>query len=199
MINTTQLGQFYQNIIDRARELATEPKRYLYINEIEPYYSDYTLSEFQWDNLVKVCSIIKANSERFDMTTYHHKNECGTVHCIAGWAASLALSDTNISGFTHQIAKIPQDILNGLDDVQQNYYKGYTTPDIAKYMLSDAMYPFFLLNSRNLGCIPEGMAETLVMEELIDPILEMAKEQSKELSAEVQQFIQKAQKETCSV
>jgi hypothetical protein len=197
MINTTQLGQFYQNIIDRARQVATH--NMLVSQAYNPVSDDYTLSEFQWDNLVKVCSIIKANDKRFNMTTWHDKNKCGTVHCIAGWAASLALSDTNISGFSHEIVEISQDILNGLGDMQPNYYNEYTTPDIAKYMLSDAIYPFFLLNFSNLGNIPEGMAETLVMEELIDPILEMAKEQRKELSAEVQQFIQKAQKETCSV
>jgi hypothetical protein len=146
-----------------------------------------SLTTLQWDNLVKVASIIESNADRFDMTTWHNRNECGTAHCIAGWAESLAMNDTN-------------------------YYKASDTIGVAVDMLSDYVKPFFWITTGNLvsGCsvdiheglaeqlvdIYEGLAEQLVMKWFIKPILEEARRESYELSNEIAQFIQKTKEET---
>jgi hypothetical protein len=146
-----------------------------------------TFTTKQWDNLVKVASIIKANENRFDMSEWHGYNECGTTHCIAGWAESLAMNDTNYSD---------------MDD--SNF--------VAENMLSHYVKPFFWVTDDNLGIGDNwvtddnlgigdnvgfnGLAEQLVMKWFIDPILEEARRESYELSNEITQFIQKAKEET---
>jgi len=135
-----------------------------------------SLTTLQWDNLVKVASIIEANANRFDMSIWHNQNECGTAHCIAGWAESLAMNDTN-------------------------YYKVGNTIDVAVDMLSVYVKPFFWITTGNLynsaEVIPlEGLAEQLVMKWFIKPILEEARRESYELSNEIAQFIQKTKEET---
>jgi hypothetical protein len=145
--------------------------KYDYINITE----DTTFTTEQWDNLVKVASIIKANENRFDMTEWHDYNDCGTTHCIAGWAVSLAMNDTNFDGLN-------------------------STCTIAIDMLSKYVEPFFWVTTFNLDLEDietyKGLAEKLVMKWFIDPILEEARKESYELSNEITQFIQKAQKET---
>jgi hypothetical protein len=134
-----------------------------------------TFTTKQWDNLVKVASIIKANENRFDMSEWHGYNECGTTHCIAGWAESLAMNDTNYSN---------------MDD--SNF--------VAENMLSHYVKPFFWVTDGNLDIEDNvgfnGLAEQLVMKWFIDPILEEARRESYELSNEITQFIQKAKEET---
>jgi hypothetical protein len=142
-----------------------------------------TISAEQWSNLVKVASVIKANKNRFNMKIWHIKTDCGTAHCIAGWAESIAKNDTNY---------IP-----GIDET-------FDTVSIATKMLSFYVSPFFTVIDDNL--IPtygnnvkyKGLAEELVMKWFIDPILEEARKESYELSNEITQFIQKAKEETQS-
>ena len=137
-----------------------------------------SLTTLQWDNLVKVASIIEANANRLCMQDWHTETECGTAHCIAGWAESLAMNDTN-------------------------YYKASDTIGVAVDMLSDYVEPFFWITTGNLVDswvkevdIHEGLAEQLVMKWFIKPILEEARRESYELSNEIAQFIQKTKEET---
>lgn len=144
-----------------------------------------TFTAEQWSNLVKVASIIKANVNRFDMAEWHIITECGTAHCIAGWAESLAENDTNYCEFGPSA----------------------NTRNIAIGMLSVYAEPFFWVTTENLFpeyCFcdwvqeiqqHEGLAERLVMKYFIDPILEEASKESYELSSEVTHFIERAQKD----
>ena len=136
-----------------------------------------SLTTKQWENLVEVASIIESNANRLCMMSWHTVNECGTAHCIAGWAQSLAMNDTN--------------------------YKNTWNPShgrvstIAIDMLSSYAEPFFWITSANLK-VPEslGLAEEMVMKWFIKPILDEARRESYELSTEISQFIQKAKEET---
>jgi hypothetical protein len=140
-----------------------------------------SLTTEQWNNLVKVASVIKANVNRFDMKKWHRETECGTCHCLAGWAQSLEQNDTNFRGFDAEY--------------------------VGRMMLSKFVSPFFWVSRYNL--IPlayhhnselhqqhEGLPEQLVMKYLIDPVLEEARRESYELSSELNEFIQKAKQET---
>jgi hypothetical protein len=131
-----------------------------------------SLTTEQWENLVEVASIIESNENRLCMTNWHTENECGTAHCIAGWAQSLAMNDTNY---------------NILGD----------TLTTAQDMLSYHVRPFFWITNAELGVDESsGIAEELVMKWFIKPILEEARRESYELSNKISQFIQKAKEET---
>jgi hypothetical protein len=136
-----------------------------------------SLTTKQWDNLVKVASIIEANANRFCMQDWHTENECGTAHCIAGWAESLAMNDTN-------------------------YKDSNSASVIAEDMLSIYAEPFFwvtddhLLRGTEVMFTFPGLPEEMVMKWFIKPILDEARRESYELSTKISQFIQKAKEET---
>jgi len=131
-----------------------------------------SLTTEQWENLVEVASIIESNANRLCMTDWHTEKECGTAHCIAGWAQSLAMNDTNY-----------------------NIYG--STLITAQDMLSSYVKPFFWVTNLELGVYDSlRLAEDLVMKWFIKPILEEARRESYELSNEIAQFIQKAKEET---
>ena len=131
-----------------------------------------SLTTKQWENLVEVASVIESNANRLCMTNWHTKNECGTAHCIAGWAQSLAMNDTNYIGIR-------------------------STLDIAVDMLSSYVKPFFWITNVELEVDESsGIAEELVMKWFIKPILDEARRESYELSNKISQFIQKAKEET---
>jgi hypothetical protein len=135
-----------------------------------------------WNNLVQVCSIIKANVNRFNMSHWHgQSHECGTTHCIAGWAESLAKGDTNYIGLGFT-SKTATDVLSR--NVESFFY--VTQSNL-----------FFTRKEYNFDVMGqyEGIAEQLVMKYFIDPVLEEAKKESYELSTELQQFIKKAQED----
>ena len=136
-----------------------------------------SLTTEQWNNLVKVASVIKANVNRFDMKEWHGETECGTCHCLAGWAQSLEQNDTNYDGLG----------------------AGYA----GREMLSKFVSPFFWVSLDYLTDyrdkreeLYKGLPEQLVMKYLIDPVLEEASKESYELSSELNEFIQKAKQET---
>lgn len=193
MITTTHLTEYYNNIIKRVQASGREPY---------PFAKDLPLNAFEWKNLVEVCSIIKANSTRFNMAMWHNKKEsCGTVHCIAGWAASLMVADTNTDQFTYEENDLPEQYYESIMTANMDS----NTPDIlsvstiANYMLSGYLNPFFYLTSNNLRLPDDYDIETVIMEELIEPILEIANQECLTLSQEVTQFIEKAKQETCMV
>lgn len=193
MITTTHLTEYYNNILKRVQASGREPY---------PFAKDLPLSAFEWKNLVEVCSIIKANSTRFNMAMWHDKKEsCGTVHCIAGWAASLMVSDTNTNQFAYDEKDLPEQhyecIVSENIGVEKPTVLSVAT--IASYMLSSYLYPFFYLTAQNLGLPLDYDIETVIMEELIEPILEIANQECLTLSQEVTQFIEKAKQETCMV
>lgn len=84
----------YFALLDESQKITGVKPAPLLFNYTHTTEEDAFTDE-QWSNLVKVASIIKANVNRFDMQTWHKKSECGTTHCIAGWAESLAKNDTN--------------------------------------------------------------------------------------------------------
>jgi hypothetical protein len=142
----------------------------------------------QWSNLVKVASIIKANENRFEMQTWHKKSECGTIHCIAGWAESLVKKDTNYLD-TKDTWITATDVLSEYAEpfffIEINaIIPGLGFPGVGDY---DS-----IVDKRNEH---KGLPEQLVMKWFIDPILEEARKESHELSSEISQFIQKAQGE----
>jgi hypothetical protein len=182
MLTPLQLKSNYFSLLADSKIITgATPCRLFHYNADASIEKD-SLTTLQWDNLVKVASIIESNVDRFDMTTWHKRNECGTTHCIAGWAESLAMNDTN-------------------------YYKDGNSIDVAVDMLSVYAKPFFWITTANL-CnwgsnsfvkeffIHKGLAEQLVMKWFIKPILEEARRESYELSNEIAQFIQKVKGET---
>ena len=199
MLTPTQIVNCYNNIIveivsDYPDDLQYRDCAWKPLTELKP------MTEFQWNNLVKVCSIIKANSERFYMEKWHdEKHSCGTTHCIAGWAASLLLGDTNLMDETTKLTKINSpDLLNFLDS--QGYNIGsISTSTIGVFMLSDIVYPFFYLTRDSFGIDDEAYdIEDIIMREFIDVVLEAAKDSSQELTQEINQLIaQMKQPEVC--
>jgi hypothetical protein len=83
----------------------------------------------------------------------------------------------------------------------------YSTWETARKVLSKYAEPFFFIEISALAYSIsiderkeyEGLPEQLVMKWFIDPILEEARKESHELSSEITQFIQKAQKEFATV
>jgi hypothetical protein len=141
----------------------------------------YSITSEQWSNLVKVASIIKSNQNRLNMNAWHTLTDCGTSHCVCGWAVSLYMNDTNYSSIN-------------VDELK-----------IARNMLSHYAQPFFWIMDYNLNLekgFYKGLPEQLVMKWFIDPILEEACKESHQLSSEITQFVQKSQQDqmaTCGV
>jgi hypothetical protein len=177
MLTPTDFKNNYFALLAESKEITgVSPRDYMfYRNNYIFNTEEYSITSEQWSNLVKVASIIKSNQNRFDMSDWHTETSCGTAHCIAGWAESLYMNDTNF------------------------YEGGDETIDIATKMLSHYARPFFWILNFNLNLEKgsyEGLREQLVMKWFIDPILEEARRESHELSREITQFTQKAQKET---
>lgn len=176
-------SNYFSLLADCEKITEVKPRR-----EFSCLYDNLTekdsLTTEQWDNLVKVASIIEANANRLCMANWHTLNECGTAHCIAGWAQSLAMNDTNY-------------------DTSYTDAYGYAS-EIAEDMLSVYAKPFFWVTDYNMVNFENsnsyitftGLAEEMVMKWFIKPILEEARRESYELSNEISQFIQKAKKET---
>jgi hypothetical protein len=169
-------NNYYALLAESHRITGVCPDMYMIDSENYNYVTqDDSLTAEQWDNLVKVASIIKANENRFDMREWHGKAECGTCHCLAGWAQSLEQNNTNCDAIGAEYAGIR--------------------------MLSEFVSPFFWVSLDNLISgyefhkDHEGLAEELVIKYLIDPVLEEARRESYELSSELNEFIQKAKQE----
>ena len=182
MLTPLQLKSNYLSLLADSEKITGVKPYGIKITGVKPYgmssyvYDNLTekdsLTTKKWDNLVKVASIIEANANRLCMRDWHTENECGTAHCIAGWADSLSMNDTN-------------------------YYKDGNTIDVAVDMLSVYVEPFFWITNLELGVHDSlRLAEDLVMKWFIKPILEEARRESYELSNEIAQFIQKAKGET---
>ena len=134
------------------------------------FNSGSSITTDQWNNLVKVASIIKSNQNRFNMNAWHTKNSCKTSHCIAGYAHALHMNDIDYFD-THSNVLL-----------------------IATNMLSRYATSFFWILHSNLRTDEvshKGLPEQLVMKWFIDPILEEARKESHELSGELTQFVQK--------
>jgi hypothetical protein len=167
------------------------------------YYRNYLagvteqdqFTQQQWDNLVKVCSVIDANQDRFYMANWHNGtvNECGTSHCIAGWAISLEKNDTNTTTLA------VEDIIKKYN-FQSHDPNLYGITAAAAAMMSTYVVPFFfIIFGRNCGKEDYISAEELMMKYLIRPVLDEAKRESYQLSQEVQEFINTVKRETCHV
>ncbi len=142
----------------------------LHCNRYEKVTEKDSFTSEQWDNLVKVASIIKANEARLDMSCWHQTKGCGTCHCIAGWAECLSRGDTN-------------------------YLSPKEEPlNLARSALSIYSEPFFWVTRSNLFSPLQGLAERLVMKWFIDPILEEAREDSYVLSTEFTKFLEETRK-----
>ncbi len=177
MLTPIDFKNNYFALLAESQSITGEaPCDMLFYGDYEDVTEDDEFTSEQWNNLVKVASIIKANENRFAMQNWHKKTECGVVHCIAGWAESLAKNNTN-------------------------YLYPVNTWDTAREVLSEYAEPFFFIEitalvvSMDKRKEHEGLAEQLVMKWFIDPILEEARKESHELSSEINQFIQNAQQE----
>lgn len=179
MLTPDQFRDNYFALLAESEEITDiKVDSYMWNRNNHIFNSGLQITSEQWSNLVKVASIIKSNEDRFDMSDWHTENSCGTAHCIAGWATSLHMNDTNFDGNCDHVS-------------------------IASAMLSQCAEPFFWITDYNLGVgnidmkeIYKGLPEKLVMKWFIDPILEEALKESHELSTEINQFIQKAREET---
>lgn len=71
--------------------------------------------------LEKVRDKIRENPQAHHQANWGFKSECGTTHCIAGWAAALdgAVMDWEEDGFGHWYA----DYVNGGADHIESYAK----------------------------------------------------------------------------
>ena len=179
MLTPLQLKSNYLSLLADSESI-TGVKPHFYgmygtYNSDDNITEEDSLTAKQWENLVEVSSIIESNENRLWMCEWHTEKECGTAHCIAGWAQSLAMNDTNYNN--HQ------------------FYGNTST--IAQDMLSSYAEPFFYITNSNFR-VPESsrLAEELVMKWFIKPILEEARRESYELSTKISQFIQKAKEET---
>jgi hypothetical protein len=192
MLTPLQFKSNYFSILKEYESITGATVRKYMYQEFEFTQESDVFTAEQWNNLVKVASIIKANENRFKMESWHQELECGTAHCIAGWAESLVKNDTNYNDFD----------------------RDFNALETAVDMLSVHAKPFFYLTDTNLS--PDvfdsgswrwdtqeehletykGLAEKLVMKWFIDPILEEARKESYELSSEITKFIEKAQQET---
>jgi hypothetical protein len=111
------------------------------------------------------------------------------------------VADTNTDQFTYEENDLPEQYYESIMTANMDS----NTPDIlsvckiANYMLSGYLNPFFYLTSNNLRLPDDYDIETVIMEELIEPILEIANQECLTLSQEVTQFIEKAKQETCMV
>ena len=163
-----------------------------------------SLTTEQWNNLVKVCAIIKSNSERFYMahwhTPYHIVNECGTTHCIAGWAASLAANDTNLRTmdnyfYAELLGKTPEEV----ESIRMKFEDEYINPVsyIAQRMLSNYVSPFFYWTR---GVYDSGeTAEQVIMDCFIDAVLAEAEAESNEILEEFNRTISSFERQlTCA-
>lgn len=204
MLTNQEILNCYNNIVkqvcsDFSEFLDYDDHKYGHLDANTPQ-----MTQFQWGNLVKVCSIIKANSERFYMEMWHdNKHPCGTAHCIAGWATTLMFNDTNISEYEHKLADITsEDFAKYIESSGYNIYNLSTvgTPAIANYMLSKLIDPFFYLTRDGFGIDDDNYdIEDIIMRHFINVVLERAKEESYELSSEFQEFVESIKTQPCLV
>lgn len=140
----------------------------------EDYLEDEQVDEIemtnlQWQSLVNVCRAIADHRERFETSRYHCYNECGTAHCIAGWAVAVELNDFDIQSEDGDCS------IEKANSIMEKY--GYDTENIGTYtaylasaILSPLVYPFFYLTGEN--------SNEVVFNEFIQPVLQIANQQT---------------------
>ncbi|QGT54471.1 hypothetical protein b3_0228 [Synechococcus phage B3] len=173
MFSIKKLNKIYNKIHNQINNLHWTD--HWFDNQYPNRYNSYdSLTERQWQNLFDVCCIIEANYDRFDMAEYHSYNECGTTHCLAGWAVALEANDPDFS-YTYS-----------LDYLLEKYNLRYraATSDIAAAILSEYIKPFFYLyQGRN--------PENVMYREFILPVIEEGKKDGLIVSPHAQDFITK--------
>ena len=83
----------FRNAYDCILDESDYPYPYDY-----PFSSDNAIApitQAQWSSLVTVCRTILENQDRFSMRGWHEPRECGTCHCIAGFAQAIHVGDLN--------------------------------------------------------------------------------------------------------
>ena len=192
MLTPLDFKKIYDENIHRVNVLGDAEIQYR--EHLQDATESDSLTSEQWNNLVKVCSIIKANSERFYMAHWHTpdhiENECGTSHCIAGWAASLAANDTDLrtmdQGFyARLLGKTDEEV----ESIRMKFEDSFTNPVsyIANQMLSDYVSPFFYWTR---GIYGSGeTAEQVIMDCFIDAVLAEAEAESNEILEEFNRTI----------
>jgi hypothetical protein len=177
MFSIKKLSKIYSKIYYQINNLHWTD--HWFDNKYPNRYNSYdSLTERQWQNLFDVCCIIEANFDRFDMAEYHSYNECGTTHCLAGWAVALEVNDPDFSytcGF-----------LSSTDYVIKKYNlrDRATTSDIAVAILSEYIKPFFYLYQG-------GNSENVMYREFILPVIKEGKKDGLIVSPHAQDFITK--------
>lgn len=184
MFTLEDFATCYDNIISEVKNYNPSCDYSSYFEKYPNMVSRSPMTEDQWDNLVKVCSVIEANYNRFKMATYHETHTCGTAHCIAGWAASIAVGDTNDNKIAYK-SNDQQEVL--------------PISVFSSRFISEYTYPFYFLTNDNLALPNDFDIEDLVMRHFIEPVLEAAKYSSQELTEEINQLIAKMQNTSCPV
>jgi hypothetical protein len=143
-------------------------------------YCEYeSLTERQWQNLFDVCSVVHANSHLFDMNYFHNVNECGTSHCLAGWAVAMEMNDSKHTYIDYGNSA-------WLNLIEKYGIQGFpSSGDIATAMLSEYIEPFFYL------CRGMRTSKNMILHEFILPMIAEGKKDGLIVSPHVQDFITK--------
>jgi hypothetical protein len=190
MITPLQLEELYNNLIG---EINSDENLKIRINYQEPgeeafdnVTEESTITESQWQLLVEVCHMIVANTNKFRMDSFHGiGHNCGTTHCIAGWAVAVAAGDNDCNYFRY----FRESYNNFMDSLPSAIRVTFATSDYAAYLISEYTKPFFYITN-NYGYSDDSVtAEDLVMKHFVLPILNIAEEESFQLSDEANRMI----------
>jgi hypothetical protein len=189
MITPLQLKQLYNNLVDEINS-DEDLKHRIDCEQSEQFENvteETTITQSQWQLLVEVCHMIAANTNKFRMDTFHGiGHTCGTTHCIAGWAVAVAAGDNDCNYFQQSY----NVFVDSLPDYVRNIRNTCSTSDYAAYLISEYTKPFFYIVN-NYGYSDENVtAEDLVMKHFVLPIIEIAEQESFQLSDEANRMIE---------
>jgi hypothetical protein len=178
MLTPLQLQEIYYNTVkelnptrwqDASEEVCNnDVEHILYLLDANKYpevNENSSLSNEQWQNLVDVCRTIKANENRFLMDFWHDERDCGTSHCLAGWAVSRYMNDPN---FDEDRFDLPE-FVKSYDFSNWTTLYGGTNVNalLGTVLLSEYISPFFYQSETE----DEEDSAPVIMKNLIDVVL----------------------------
>jgi hypothetical protein len=176
MFSIKKINQIYNKIYNETENVHWTDRLFAnpYLRRVR-YNRKDRLTEQQWQNLFDVCSIIEVNFDRLDMRRYHGHNQCGTTHCLAGWAVAYEMNDPDFRYYAEDENRYIQ--------ILEKYGLALwsESPQIAEAILSKFIEPFFYLYQSN--------AETVVFREFILPVIEEGKKDGLFVSPHAVDFI----------
>jgi hypothetical protein len=178
MLTPLQLQEIYYNTVkelnpDRWQDASEEVcnndvEHILYLlgaNKYPEVNENSSLSNEQWQNLVDVCRSIKRNENMFLMGFWHNASDCGTTHCLAGWAVSRYMNDPNFDENTFDLP----EFVRSYDFSNCTTHYGRTNPTalLGTVLLSEYISPFFYQSETE----DEQDSAPVIMKNLIDVVL----------------------------